>query len=54
MESILEIKCNEYGTVFEWREKEDKEHICYTVWSAFKKIPPISIQVKNNLCLIIE
>ena len=33
----LGIKCNDYGTVFEWREKEDKEHISYTVWSAFKK-----------------
>ena len=31
------IKCNDYGTVFEWREKEEKEHISYTVWSAFKK-----------------
>jgi predicted enzyme related to lactoylglutathione lyase len=33
----LGIKSNDYGTVFQWREKEDKEHISYTVWSAFKK-----------------
>ena len=33
----LGINCNEYGTVFQWREKEDKEHISYTVWSTFKQ-----------------
>lgn len=31
------IQCNEYGTVFKWREENNKEHIGYTVWSAFKE-----------------
>lgn len=33
----LGINCNEYGTVFEWRDKEDKENIGSTSWSVFKK-----------------
>lgn len=33
----LGIECNEYGSVFQWREKENKEHVGYTVWSTSKK-----------------
>ncbi len=33
----LGIQCTEYGAVFEWRDKDDKEQICSTIWSAFKK-----------------
>ena len=32
----LGLDTNEYGSMFTWRDKDDKEKICTTTWGTFK------------------
>ena len=34
-ETHLGVKAEQYGTMFEWREKENPDRVGYTVWSVF-------------------